>query len=297
MCNFHTNFSSINSRCAILITFLSIVFLLIKFNMATADNVTSMIKCIQTEREALFAFKQGLKDPSNRLSSWIGNDQDYRAYERSYEKSCLGGDINSSLLDLKYLQYLDLSLNDFKGTPIPKFIGMLKNLRYLNLSSASFGGEIPPQLGNLSDLNHLDLYCYYLPISLPISLPFVFTLLSVLDILDNSYNSSIPHWMFNLTRLRTLDLSMNSFQGTIPSEVVNLISLKYLDIYSSGDIEGQSNLFSGSIPSNIDELMPQLRGLYLSDNHLNGTIPSSICTMNSLQVLSLRTNQLSRELP
>ncbi|KAI8009685.1 Receptor-like protein EIX2 [Camellia lanceoleosa] len=254
MCNIHTSFSSINSRSAILITFLSMVSLLIKFNVATADNVTSVIKCIETEREALFAFKQGLKDPSNRLSSWTSNDccqwsgvqcnkicrhvikLDLRNLFPSsksgtaligqgeniaYERSCLG------------------------GIPIPEFIGMLKNLRYLNLSSASFSGEIPPQLGNLSDLNHLDLYSeiyglktinlrwvsslsslHYLNMrgvkidiekdwlqkvnmllslvelhlprcglqSLPISLSFInFTLLSVLDISINSFNSSIPH--------------------------------------------------------------------------------------------------------
>ncbi|CAL5410577.1 unnamed protein product [Camellia sinensis] len=344
--------------------------------MATADNVTSMIKCIQTDREALFAFKQGLK--GNVCCQWSGVqcnktsghvikldlrnpfpssrsgialiDQDYTAYERSYERSCLGGDINSSLLDLKYLQYLDLSLNDFKGTPIPKFIGRLKNLRYLNLSSASFGGEIPPQLGNLSDLNHLDLYCKfyglrtvnlqwvsglsslrylnmggiqvdivkdwlqavnmlpslvelhlpgcYLPISLPISLPFInFTLLSVLDISDNSYNSSIAHWMFNLTRLRTLDLSMNSFQGTIPSEIGNLISLEYLYMYSSGDIEGQvPNSLGGELPDLLG-ILENLQYLDLSWNSFWGSIPTSIGNMSSLQYLDLRSNNMNGTIP
>ncbi|KAI8000495.1 Receptor-like protein EIX2 [Camellia lanceoleosa] len=133
---------------------------LINFNMATADNVTSMIKCIETERKTLFAFKQGLEDPSNRLSSWIGNGccqwsgvecnktsghvikLDLRNPFQMKE-TWLGGDINSFLLGLKYLEYLDLSSNEFVGTSIPEFIGMIKNLRYLNLSSASFGGEIP----------------------------------------------------------------------------------------------------------------------------------------------------------
>ncbi|XP_028075071.1 receptor-like protein EIX1 [Camellia sinensis] len=380
MCNIHINFSSINSKCAILITFLSMVSLLINFNMATADNVTSMIKCIETEREALFAFKQGLQDPSNRLSSWTGNGccqwsgvqcnktsghvikldlrnpfpssssaiaaMDQGDYYTAYGRSCLGGDINSSLLDLKYLQYLDLSSNDFKGTPIPEFIGMLKNLRYLNLSSASFGGEIPPQLGNLSDLNHLDLNSkiyglstinlrwvsglsslrylnmggvkidiekdwlqevnvlpslveLHLPgcdlQSLPISLPFInFTLLSVLDISGNSFNSSIPHWIFNLTRLRTLDLSSNSFQGTIPSEIINLISLEYLYMSGSGNFESQIPRYLGNLCN--------LKFLDLSGNNFSGSVDEIFsgfldCPNNSLVSLDLSANSLGGELP
>ena len=74
-----------------------------------------------------------------------------------YCNSCLGGKVNASLIHLKYLNYLDLSVNDFIGIQIPEFFGMLENLIYLNLSSASFSGWIPPHLGNLSSLIHLNL--------------------------------------------------------------------------------------------------------------------------------------------
>ena len=57
-----------------------------------------------------------------------------------------GGELSPSLLDLKYLNYLDLSYNDFQGIPIPSFIGSLNKLSYLDLSYASFGGTIPPHL-------------------------------------------------------------------------------------------------------------------------------------------------------
>ncbi|XP_059633813.1 receptor-like protein EIX2 [Cornus florida] len=43
--------------------------------------------------------------------------------------------------------------------------------------------------------------------------------------------------------------------------------------------------------------MPQLQILHLFQNHLSGTIPSSICRMETLRSLVLRTNQLSGELP
>ncbi|CAL5427920.1 unnamed protein product [Camellia sinensis] len=362
--------SWINSRCAILVTFSYVVSLLIKFSMATND-VTSMIKCIEPEKEALFAFKQGLIDPSNRLSSWTGNGccqwsgvecnktsghvikLDLRnpfmynssaIYNTAYERSYLGGDISTSLLDLKYLQYLDLSSNDFTGTPIPKFIGMLKNLRYLNLSFTSFTGEIPPQLGNLSNLNYLDLNSnglrtvnlkwvsglsslrylnmgavglnirkdwlkavnmlpslveLHLPScnlqNLPISLPFInFTLLSVLDISGNSFTSSIPDWLFNITSLRTLDLSVNYFQGTIPSEIVNLIYLEYLDMSGSGN-------FNSQIPRYLGNLC-NLKFLYLSGNNFSGSMDEFFsgfldCPSNNMASLDLNGNSLGGELP
>ncbi|KAL3652860.1 hypothetical protein CASFOL_002541 [Castilleja foliolosa] len=44
--------------------------------------------------------------------------------------------IDSSLLELKYLSYLDLSGNSFWQSRIPSFLGSMKQLQYLNLSDA-----------------------------------------------------------------------------------------------------------------------------------------------------------------
>ncbi|MFS7950975.1 putative non-specific serine/threonine protein kinase [Helianthus anomalus] len=75
----------------------------------------------------------------------------------------LKGEISHSLLDLKQLKHLDLSCNDFGGIQVPKFIGSFQNLRYLNLSYSNFGGNIPPQLGNLSELHVLSLGSFHGP--------------------------------------------------------------------------------------------------------------------------------------
>ncbi|XP_052195144.1 receptor-like protein EIX1 [Diospyros lotus] len=144
------------------------------------QNSKVVAGCMEAEKKALLKFKGGLTDPSGRLSSWVGEDCcawrgvicDNRTgnvvklkLQNPFSSNIdtggmvyeLGGAISLSLLDLKYLRYLDLSQNNFEGRRIPDFFGSLTKLRYLNLSGSSFGGVIPPSLGNLSRLLYLDL--------------------------------------------------------------------------------------------------------------------------------------------
>ncbi|CAL2271455.1 unnamed protein product [Prunus armeniaca] len=151
----------------------------IQLGFCSADRI---VEFIDIERKALLKLKQTLTDPSHTLLSWVGEDcckwsgvgcnnitervnmldlrnhDEYDADEAT--DHAFGGEINPSLLVLKDLVYLDLTMNNFGGVQLPSFIGSLEKLKYLNLSDASFGGIIPPNLGNLSGLLYLDLSNY-----------------------------------------------------------------------------------------------------------------------------------------
>lgn len=150
----------------------------------------------------------------------------------------------------------------FEAIRIPKFFGMFKNLRYLNLSSTSIVGDIPPHLGIYSSLNYLDLYSDSLIIpectnyalqtydGSRVSLPRKILTWDKLNystrdqnnckssiclLLLRSYTSigviSIPfHSHFHFTLLSVLDLSQNILKSSIPNWLFNLTSLTKLDL-------------------------------------------------------------------
>ncbi|KAI6671393.1 hypothetical protein NL676_006278 [Syzygium grande] len=302
----------------------------VKFALSTG-GITS--GCFESEREALAKLKGGFTDPSGRLASWVGKDcckwrgivcsnLTGRVVEINLHNpyvddnlssdlkpgQALGGEINPSLLDVKELNYLDLSMNNFGGTELPGFIGSLKQLRYLNLSGVSFGGMIPPISGpeqlfcessqndllwlpSLSSLRYLNLGAIDLSKAADHWLQAINSLPSLVELrLPNCFLSKLPLSLpfINVTSLEVLDLSRNNFNSASPRWLFNLTRLIHLDL--------NSNSLGGELPDKFANLA-SLQELDMSQNsYLEGRLPKSLGSLCDMSVLKLSANRITGEI-
>ncbi|XP_028123386.1 receptor-like protein EIX1 [Camellia sinensis] len=191
----------------------------------------------------------------------------------------LRGKISPSLLELQHLKYLDLHGNDFVDIHIPKFIGSLGKLQYLNLACNGFSGPIPNQFRNLSNLQYLNLANNF------------------------DLNCGNLDWLFNFSySLTDVDLSVNQLKGPIPDSFGDMIFLTNLSLYGNY-LEEDSlqvlnmdyNQLSGPLPDFTR--FSSLKALSVAFNQLSGSIPETFGQHPNLASLMLYGNQNSGSLP
>ncbi|CAA0819972.1 disease resistance family protein / LRR family protein [Striga hermonthica] len=274
-----------------------IFFFLIMFEpdilCLSSNNNFTFNDCIPRERISLLRLKASLLDGSNGISSWnntrykccnwqgvkcdkatghvIGLDIRNRVLDNygdpSSDSMLQSETLDSSLLEMKHLKYLDLSGNNFKDSSIPSFLGSLNKPQYLNLSNAGFGCVIPHQLGNLSTLCALDLGG--LLSSLRVDNLIWAANLSLLESLDmchvnlsttKDHLAKLPEELGKLKQLKWLDLSDNKLSGPIPTIVGQLSDLEWIDIYG--------NTFEGTLIEAHFEKLFKLKGFRTGSNML-----------------------------
>ncbi|KAI4353884.1 hypothetical protein L6164_002826 [Bauhinia variegata] len=114
----------------------------------------------------------------------------------------------------------DVSFNNINGQ-IPEEIGSLTNLVKLDLSSNKFSGSIPSSLGFLSSLIHMQMSQNFLFGKIPREIGKLKNL-TVLDLSTNQLTGPIPLALGDLKYLKYLILDSNQFNGCIPLETMNL---------------------------------------------------------------------------
>lgn len=169
----------------------------------------------------------------------------------------LEGSINTSILDLKFLETLNMFKNKLSGE-IPAELFNLTNLISLNLSFNSFTGQLPNTIGNAKSLVSLEIFM-------------------------NRLSGQIPESIGNLKNLEMLSLFNNALEGELPQGLFQLDNLKELLL--------NSNYLSGDLDAKIANLT-KLENLSLFDNKLKGTIPS-LEKLNKLVALNLSLNNFT----
>ena len=131
--------------------------------------------------------------------------------------------------------------NNLVGS-IPPRLGDLFNLERLDLQANSLIGNIPSDLGHLTSLERLDLDENRLTGQIPSRLANLVSL-TFLDLDNNQLNGPLPSWLGTLTRLEHLLLEDNQFSGMIPSELGNLVNLERIRL--------AGNSFTGCVPAGL----------------------------------------------
>ncbi|KAK9286128.1 hypothetical protein L1049_014509 [Liquidambar formosana] len=155
-----------------------------------------------SEGDALNALKTNLADPNNVLQSW----------DPTLVNPCTWFHVTCN--SENSVTRVDLGNANLSGQLVSQ-LGQLANLQYLELYSNNISGRIPDELGNLTNLVSLDLYLNNLIGPIPDTLGKL-QKLRFLRLNNNSLTGHIPMLLTTVNSLQVLDLSNNQLTGPTP---------------------------------------------------------------------------------
>jgi len=182
---------------------------------------------------------------------------------------------------------IDLNNNHLAG-PIPPELANLTNLQHLYITRNQLSGSIPTTLSELTNLISLDLHSNQLSDKIPPDLTKLVNL-TTLNLSSNELTDKIPPGLDQLSQLVWLDLASNQLEDTIPQELYKLTNLQWLRL--------ESNKLTGNIPTPESSQLQQLQKLFLAFNQLTGPIPPELGNLSNLKWLHLASNNLTGPIP
>jgi Leucine-rich repeat (LRR) protein len=185
-----------------------------------------------------------------------------------------------------HLGLLFLPVKALRGQ-LPPSIGNFSELRLLNLGVNKLAGTLPAELGNLHSVLNMSLRSNEFIGTIPETLSEL-TSLIVLDLQSNFLNGTIPQSFSNLIGLEIIDFNRNFLHGPLPQDIGSLKSLTSLRL--------ASNDLSGPLPPSFYELTA-LKTIYLSDNNFTSTISSSISNLYNLEAINFAVNAFTGTIP
>ena len=144
-------------------------------------------------------------------------------------------------------------------------------------------GEIPPEIGDLSELEKFYLHYSVLKCSIPKTIGNL-TKLKILSLISNRKMwGPIPREIGNLVNMMDINLADNALSGPLPREIGNLSKLTRLTLYH--------NNLTGPLPPEIGNLV-NLEFLDLDYNSLSGWLPLSVSNLTKLLYFFLQGNKV-----
>ncbi|XP_031120722.1 probable leucine-rich repeat receptor-like serine/threonine-protein kinase At3g14840 [Ipomoea triloba] len=222
-------------------------------------------------------------------------------------RNYLSGTIPLEWASMK-LELISVAVNRLSG-PIPKYLGNIKTLTYLNLKYNMFNGSVPPELGKLVNLQNLFLSGNYLTGELPKELN-ALTKLIEFRLSSNNFTGKLPSFQ-SFKNLQKLEVQASGFEGPIPQNIsvsTSFTELRISDL-NGGGVSGfptftnmtamtKLMLRRCNISGKIHDLanMKSLEQLDLSFNNLEGGI-DDLQNADKLQYMYLTSNSFSGQIP
>uniref|UniRef100_A0A7S1D506 L domain-like protein n=1 Tax=Cyclophora tenuis TaxID=216820 RepID=A0A7S1D506_CYCTE len=186
------------------------------------------------------------------------------------------------------LEIFDVNNNLITGE-IPTMIGDFSQLQRLSLSVNRIRGTIPTEIGRLQS----GLRMYYSDNLLVGTIPTEIGLLTAMEYFfvsrNNNINGTIPTEVGNMASLLSFGAIQNSLTGTLPTELANCSNLVSFGV--------SSNRIEGNLSEIIDFFQPAMFELFLGENILTGSIPTTIGRLIGLETLVIGENQIVGHLP